>query len=387
LPSRAVAEAMNFLLADWLADVAADHAGKCCLIALACTMIERTLLDQRPCWFITAGQRGNGKTTTIKMLIEGVTDAEVSASAWSTNEEERRKALLAYLVCGTSYILWDNIARGAQVACPHIEKACTAAMYADRKLGSTEMVRAAASSVHIFTGNNIAPKGDLASRSLVVRLDTDRIDPENRDFRHPDPLCWTEDNRPQILRALFTVLLGNPSLDLPRDAPMKTRFKLWQRLVGSAVEHAAHCAAQAAAGFDPGGDALPEEFTPLDFGTLFLGQEAGEEDAVSLAEALIALAETMKSRDLAAGRTPQPYKATDVTAALNATSLDAETLTLKAYLFPGQPSNQQVNAKSVGRRLKAHVGQPVRHEGKVLVLKSYMDKHTGTLLFNVTTIP
>jgi hypothetical protein len=268
---------------------------------------------------------------------------------------------------------------------PHIEKACTAALYADRKLGSTEMVRAAASSVHIFTGNNIAPKGDLASRSLVVRLDTDRIDPENRSYQHPDPLRWTEDNRPQILRALFTVLLGNPALDLPRDAPMKTRFKLWYRLVGSAVEHAAHCAAQAAAGLDPGGEVLAEEFTPLDFGILFLGQEASEEDAVSLAEALIALTETMKSRDLAAGRTPQPYKATDVTAALNATSLDAEALTLKAYLFPGQPSSQQVNARAVGRRLKAHVGQPVRHEDKVLVLKSYMDKHANALLFNVTT--
>jgi len=35
--------------------------------------------------------------------------------------------------------------------------------------------------------------------------------------------------------AACSILLGNPALDLPRDAPMKTRYKMWQRLVGSAV--------------------------------------------------------------------------------------------------------------------------------------------------------
>jgi hypothetical protein len=97
-----------------------------------------------------------------------------AASAWSTNEEERRKALLSYLMHGVPYILWDNIARGTQVSCPHIEKSCTSAFYADRKLGVSEMVQTSAATIHVFTGNNIGPKDDLASRSLQVRLDVDR---------------------------------------------------------------------------------------------------------------------------------------------------------------------------------------------------------------------
>ena len=43
-----VGEAMRFLTEEWLADVATDYAGKCSLIAMALTMIERSLLDQRP---------------------------------------------------------------------------------------------------------------------------------------------------------------------------------------------------------------------------------------------------------------------------------------------------------------------------------------------------
>jgi hypothetical protein len=110
------------------------------------------------------------------------------------------------------------------------------------------MVSTAASTIHTFTGNNIGPKGDLASRSLQVRLDVDRVDPENRDFRHPNPIGWTQSNRAEILAALYTILLGNPTLDLTRSASMKTRFKLWYRTVGAAVEHAAQCAVS----LDPG---------------------------------------------------------------------------------------------------------------------------------------
>jgi len=102
---RTVGEAMQFLLEEWLVDVAADFAGKCTLIALALTIIERSLLEQRPAFFVIAGQRGSGKTTALQMVLEAVTGNEVAAAAWSTNEEERRKALLSYFMSGVPYIL------------------------------------------------------------------------------------------------------------------------------------------------------------------------------------------------------------------------------------------------------------------------------------------
>jgi hypothetical protein len=187
-PER-VKAAMQFLCDEWLVDVAADYIGKCTIIAAALTLIERSLLDQRPAFFVTAGRRGNGKTTTLIMLIVAVTGLIPAAAAWSSNEEERRKALPAYFMYGLAYILWDNIPRGTQIGCPHIERSCTAEYYADRKLGVSEMVATAASTIHFFTGNNIGVKGDLASRSLHIRLDVDRPDPENRPFKHSEPVA------------------------------------------------------------------------------------------------------------------------------------------------------------------------------------------------------
>ena len=125
-PER-VKAAMEFLCDEWLVDVTADQTGKALLIAAALPLIERSLLTDRPCFFITAGRRGSGKSTAIIMLIVGIIGDMPAASAWSSNEEERRKALMSHFILGMPYILWDNIPRGLQISCPHIERSCTAA--------------------------------------------------------------------------------------------------------------------------------------------------------------------------------------------------------------------------------------------------------------------
>jgi hypothetical protein len=92
----AVVEALRFLTDGWLADVATDYAGKCILVAVALTIIERSLLPDRPAFFVTAGRRGRGKTTTLTILSVAAVGTRPPAAAWSPNEEERRKALLVH---------------------------------------------------------------------------------------------------------------------------------------------------------------------------------------------------------------------------------------------------------------------------------------------------
>ena len=313
-PER-VKAAMEFLCDQWLVDVATDYVGKCTIITAALTLIERSLLPDRPCFFVTAGRRGGGKTTTLTMLIMAVTGLRPAAAAWSTNEEERRKALMSYFLYGVPYILWDNIARGTQISCPHIEKSCTSAYYSDRKLGVSEMVCTAASTIHFFTGNNIGPRGDLASRSLHIRLDVDRVDPENRPFKHPDPIGWTENHRAEILAALYTILLGNPQLKAPRDAEGKTRFKMWWRLVGSAIENAARLAGQ-----------------ELDFQKLFVTQEEDDEESASLADVLDVLVKTW----------PDQFIASDVAGMINNQYPNEDEQHVARLFAPGCPTAPRV---------------------------------------------
>jgi hypothetical protein len=344
-----VHDAMRFLTDKWLVDVATDYDGKCTIIAAALSLIERCLLDQRPTFFVTAGRRGGGKTTTLTMLIKAVTGLWPAAAAWSTNEEERRKALLSYFLCGVAYILWDNIARGTQISCPHIEKSCTAAYYSDRKLGVSEMVATAASAIHFFTGNNIGPRGDLASRSLQIRLELDRYDPENREFKHPDPIGWTDKMRAEILGAFYTILLGNPTLKKPRNAPMRTRFKLWYRLVGSAVEHAAMLA-------------NPEHV--VDFQRLFLAGEDDDEDSTSLADTLAIMAKHWSMM----------FDASEVARLVN-DQTDQHGTAMREFLYPGAPTFYVATPKSIAKRLKSHLDEPVKCGDRTLILSKQRDGH------------
>jgi hypothetical protein len=345
---------MKFLCDEWLCDVATDYVGKCVIIAAALTLIERSLLPDRPAFFVTAGRRGGGKTTTIIMLIMAITGLWPAAVAWSTNEEERRKALLAQFMCGVAYILWDNIPRGMQLSCPHIERSCTAAYYSDRRLGVSEMVCTAASTIHFFTGNNIGPRGDLASRSLHIRLDVDRADPENRKFKHPDPVGWTENHRVEILAALYTLLLGNPQLKQPRDAPAKTRFKMWWRLIGSAVEHASE--------------------QQLDFQNLFITQEEDDEESASLADVL----------DIFLKRLPKTFSAADVAAFVNDQNmLSEDEHQVREYLLPGAESHQMFSARSIGRLLKRHLEEPVKCGDRTLALRKTEDLHANAFCYHV----
>jgi hypothetical protein len=184
---EAVRKAYEFLCDEWLCDAQTDREGKAILIASGMSILEWALFPMRPIWFVTAGLRGGGKTTTLAMLIYAVTGVKPSARAWTSNADERRKSLLAILSAGMPAVVWDNVPRGTAINCQYIEAASTTEVYQDRILGVTEDRFAPAYTIMFFTGNNIHPHEDQASRSLEVSLDTDRPDPENREFKHLAP--------------------------------------------------------------------------------------------------------------------------------------------------------------------------------------------------------
>lgn len=356
----AVAAAMQFLTEEWLCDVATDYAGKAILIASALTILERALLPERPAFFVTAGQRGGGKTTALQMVFLAATGYRAAAAAWSPSEEERRKSLFSYLSEGVAAVVWDNIPRGAAISCPSIEKSLTAALYSDRVLGQTGIRTVPSTTINFFTGNNIAPRGDMASRSLQVRLAVDRPDPENRNFTHADAIGWTIDHRGNILRELYTLLLGNPRLHETNPPPAETRFKLWWHLVGSAVEHAARLHAEADA---------TETASPVSFRELFLDGEADEEQTSSLATVL----------DVLRNRWPAGCKAADV--ALYAGNADADAIGFRGALEAASGKPMPVLTPTVvAWRLKALMDAPVRVGPYVLALRYRASDHGGAFI-------
>jgi hypothetical protein len=249
-----------------------------------------------------------------------------------------------------------------------------------------------ATTVQAFTGNNIAPRGDMASRSLVCRLEVERPDPENRPFRHPDPVGWTPANRARILRALYTLLRWNPQVraSAAERHPSKTRFKVWWDLVGAPLELAAmlacdaqaeaQAAAQAAAGADAAGQGggglfrcAPE---PVDFGALFAAGEEEEEETAGMRELVLLLREAFGDRlfsaadlaallqapTVAAAAAPQyggPRDEFEQRAAAAAERAQALRAALEGATGKALPPGVAATPRLVGKRLQMVVGRPV----------------------------
>jgi hypothetical protein len=362
-----VTAAMRFLMRKWLCDVTTNFQGKCVAIACAMTIIERTLLESRPCFWITAGQRGGGKTTLLKIISTAITGFPPPAAAWSPHEEERRKALLAYLSQGLPFLVWDNIKRSTQIACPYVEAACTSFQYSDRKLGVTEFLVVPATTIFAYTGNNIGPKGDLTSRSLETRLTVDRPDPENRKFTHPDPIGWTLTHRGQILRALYTIMLGNPLLGTVPERT-ETRNKLWWYLIGSAIEHAAMLMCEEENSLLPGADPDPTcPTTKISFKDALKEEEDEDDHTLALRDVLV----------FAMRRWPTGFKASDMQQYLADTTPQSLAIKDALEIASGKPI-EVISTKRVTDRLKSIRDAVVYVDDVPRQLVYFPNDHGGT---------
>lgn len=359
-----IARAMQFLADEWLADVATTYEGKCVLIAMAISIVERSLLPERPGFFISAGKRGTGKTTVASMISSAVLGMRAAAAAWSPDPEERRKTLFAALAEGAPLIVWDNIPLAAALQCPSIEKALTSETYSDRVLGVSERRTVPSATIQVFTGNNVTAAGDLASRCLTARLTADRPDPENRPFRHPDPIGWTLANRPKILRAMYVILLGNRRFRETSPMPAATRFKAWWHLVGAPIEQAAaeHAEHIAALAMDPLPGCAP---TRVSFRDIFAAAERDDDQAAGLATVL----------DMCRRNWPTGFSAADVADVCGRADPEGEALRASLEAAAGK-AVKIISPTVIAWRLKAVVDAPVPVGADVLALR-YMAGHEG----------
>ena len=295
-----------------------------------------------------------------------------SAAAWASNEDERRKALLSHLRVGAASIVWDNIPRGTSIKCPHVERALTSAEYTDRVLGVSEQLTVPSLTVMLFTGNNIAPAGDMASRSLVCSIDVTRPDPENRCFTHADAIAWTMANRSRLMRALYTLLLWNPYLRLlvADRIEAKTRFKAWWASIGAPIEAVTRLIG-----------------SPVDFTELFAANEVEDEEADGVAVICDAVDKKLGGQVFAvkefcalldAGPPPAGFGNSAEQAAWQAANETATALreALQSIHDVPLPTGPLPNRR-VGQILGKAVNRPVRLGEKLVRLRSVHKGHAG----------
>lgn len=152
---------------------------------------------------------------------------------WVGDDVELRKVITSILVDkGGAVVCLDNVGKAETVDQPTLAALLTATVWSDRILGVSTTVRVPNDRVWFVTGNSLSIGGDIASRTVLIRLDAKMPNPDMRpasSFALGDLEEWLGDpvNRATVLHHLLVLVRGWIVAGAQRiETPMRT-FTPW----------------------------------------------------------------------------------------------------------------------------------------------------------------
>lgn len=226
--------ARRLLLREILGEVAfADDASRAHAIAQMLLPFVRSLVHgATPLHLWNAPLRSSGKSYGAELCI--LPFAEPTSTPEKSSPEEWRKSVLAELQTGPSHIFLDNLKGSLNSSA--LDTAITSGVFRDRKTGTGEMVSAPARCVWVATANNAELSEDAATRSILIQIDPNCENPEEREFAG-DPQAFIRRNRAKVCGALVTLVRAWQAADTPPySGPNHCRFSEWARVIGGILE-------------------------------------------------------------------------------------------------------------------------------------------------------
>lgn len=236
-----VRTAREFLLARFLADFPwRSPADKANYLGLLVTPIVRPYTRAlSPFGVIEATMPGSGKT-----ILTGCVGLLVGQRVltWADGEEELRKQITTVLADQVGVVVFDNLEEGSVISSAGLARLLTERTWTDRRLGTNTAATFPNDRLWLATGNNLRVGGDIASRSVWVRLDPDCPRPEARTgFTIPNLDTWILDpaNQAVVLRHLLVLILDWTAAGAPTATglPAMRQFTRWAQLVGGFLDH------------------------------------------------------------------------------------------------------------------------------------------------------
>lgn len=236
-----VEAARAFLLERFLRDFpwrsAADRAN---YLALLVTPIIRPFTRSlSPFGVIDASMPGSGKT-----ILAGCVGLLVGQRVltWTDSEDELRKAITTVLADECGAVVFDNLTEGTVIDSAVLARLVTERTWTDRRLGTNAAATFPNDRLWLATGNNLRTGGDMASRTVWVRLDPDCPRPEARTgFTIPNLDTWILDpvNQATVLWHLLVLILDwtNAGAPTAHSVPSMRQFTRWAQHLGGFLQH------------------------------------------------------------------------------------------------------------------------------------------------------
>jgi len=216
-----------------------DEASRAHAVALTLLPLVRKMIDgPTPNHAVTAPGQGQG--TGKGLLVEAACTpglGEIAAIPETRDDDELRKLLLAILIEGSPIALLDN--RKHEINSGVLAAVLTARQWQDRILGKSKTARLNVLTTWVITGNALRLSGEMARRTISIRLNANMPDPWKRTgFKHELP-GWAHEHRADLIRACIILVRNWLALGRPPGTRTLGSYEAWARLMGGIIEAAA----------------------------------------------------------------------------------------------------------------------------------------------------
>lgn len=197
------------------------------------TGLVRKSIRTAPLHGYSAPVMGTGKSLLADvagMIATGKANCVISQAQ---DEAEEQKRLLAVLMEGDPIVCYDNIERsfGSAALCSVL----TQTEYKGRILGKSGNIGLPTDALFLATGNNLTFVGDISTRAILCRLDSQCERPEERKFDIDLPKYILQ-NRGKLVQAALTILRAYYVANKPLQSIKQFgRFEEWSDLIRSAL--------------------------------------------------------------------------------------------------------------------------------------------------------
>lgn len=212
------------------------------LAALFTVFLRPAIQEPVPGFGTDAAVIGSGKTKLLDVIAISATAAACPRSTYPSGlnvDAEMAKRLTGIAMAGYRFVLFDNVGDGTTFGCPSLANFMTAQTWSERVLGTNEHTAALPVRAIVFaSGNNMRTTEEMGRRLLVSRLEPNVEKPHLRsDFKIKGDLeAYVREHRPEIVRAVLTILKAHALAGRPGDARNLGSYSAWSRLVANAVQ-------------------------------------------------------------------------------------------------------------------------------------------------------
>jgi len=188
-----------------------------------------------PAFLGLKAQERVGASLLMTAVMYAVSGEKISATAMPVSEEEWPKALLTAAREKKNVLFFDNTKK--KIDNGIFAASLTQGRVSGRQLGVNADIVSDVTWVTLITGINPEMSGELAKRTVYIRLEAETADPEKRTgFIHADLLAWVLEHRAEIVWALCILVENWKARGRPLSKTPFGGFEKWVGVVGGILE-------------------------------------------------------------------------------------------------------------------------------------------------------